>query len=86
MTQSRAREFKPSCARSYISRSSWPTTEVGALISRLYISVRSSSRSGAPTRRNVQDSTSVRSAAMGLKMRSVWMGPFTMMLGKYTVL
>src|SRR5262249_31229364 len=26
---------KPSWARSYISRSSWPTTEVGALISRL---------------------------------------------------
>src|SRR5215831_17406916 len=49
--------------------SSWPTTDVGALISRLYIKVRSSSMSGASTRRNVQDSTSVLSAASGLNNR-----------------
>ena len=82
LTQSRPLESKACWERSYTSRSSCPTTEVGALIKRLYIKVRSNNKSGAPTKRKVHDSTKVRSAAKGLKTRRVWIGPLTMMLGK----
>ncbi len=47
LTHSIPSDCSPSCARSYISRSSWPTIEVGALIMRLYIAVRAVSCSGA---------------------------------------
>ena len=57
-------------------------TDVGALIKRLYINVRSSSMSGASTRRNVHDSTSVLSAASGLNRRINWIGPLIIRLGK----
>ena len=57
-----------------------PTTDIGELMSRLYITVRSRSFAGAPFRRKVHDSITVLSAASG-RARIDWIAPLMVRLG-----